>query len=257
MKQQQFCYLETHLVHHCNLNCAGCTHYAPLAEPWFKDIDEYIKEIAKIAEITQKRLPVIRLLGGEPLLHPQILDFCYITRQAFPNTYIEVVTNGILLLQQSDDFFNKLNKWNITIYLSDYNLTPKIREMLTKVKQYRIGEKDIFIKPALNLHGINTKEQNFDKCKTIFKDYCTNLRDGYIYHCPTEAYFDFFLKYFNIELQNFKLEDNGINIFTSTFQEIEEYLNTPSEFCKYCDMEEKMCDKKFCLSKCQMSEWMS
>ncbi len=24
--------LEVHVVHHCNLNCAGCAHYAPLAD---------------------------------------------------------------------------------------------------------------------------------------------------------------------------------------------------------------------------------
>ena len=258
MGYQKFNYIETHLVHHCNLNCAGCTHYSPLAEPQFKNLDDYIKEIAKLATLTSQNLPMIRLLGGEPLLHPQVLGFCYITRKAFPNSDIELVTNGILLSQQTDSFFEKLNQWNIGIYLSDYNLSPHIREIVTtKVKKYRIGERPTLIKPAVHLHGIHTKEENFEKCKEIFRSPCYNLRDGYIYHCPTEAYFDFFLKYYSIELKDFKLEDNGINIFEASYEDIVQYLNTPSNFCKYCDMQEKMCDHKFCLSKRHMSEWVS
>lgn len=28
-------YVELHLVDHCNLGCAGCSHFAPLAPPWY------------------------------------------------------------------------------------------------------------------------------------------------------------------------------------------------------------------------------
>ena len=33
--------LEVHVVNHCNLNCAGCNHFAPLADPWYIDVDVY------------------------------------------------------------------------------------------------------------------------------------------------------------------------------------------------------------------------
>jgi MoaA/NifB/PqqE/SkfB family radical SAM enzyme len=228
-----------------------------LAEPYFKDINDFIKEIAQLAAITKGNLSCIRLLGGEPLLHPQLSEFAFITRKAFPNSFIEIVTNGILLPQQKQDFFNLINQYNISIYLSDYNLSPKIKECLqNKVLYYRIGEKDTFIKPALNLHGSN-QEENFKKCYQIFQESCVNLRDGYLYHCPTEAYFDFFTQYFNIELKNFDLKSNGINIFESTLEDIESYINTESNFCKYCSIQDKMVDYDFCLSQKKMSEWLA
>jgi molybdenum cofactor biosynthesis enzyme MoaA len=72
----------------------------------------------------------IRLLGGEPLLHPDIMAFCAATRYAFPRASIEIVTNGILLPTMPQKFFDGLKKYDVGIYLSDYNLSPKIRECL-------------------------------------------------------------------------------------------------------------------------------
>lgn len=254
-------FVEIHLTHHCNLNCASCTHYAPLVtEPWFKDYNEYVKEIAQIAALTGRSIKTLRLLGGEPFLHPDLLKFCFISRKALPSTAIQVFTNGTLLMHQSDEFFKCLNEWNICIALSDYYLSPEIKEFLQeKSTLFSINPPANFIKPALNLHQNNTKEYNFYDCTTRFTYPCYNLRDGYLYHCPTMAYFDFFLKYYKIKLDEFDEFDVrkfGINIFESTKEDIDKYLNTPNEFCKYCDMENKFTPVGYSLSKRNMSEWV-
>lgn len=252
MEEREFCYVETHLTNHCNLNCAHCTHYAPLADPWFKDINEYVKEIAQLAYVARNTLQEIRLLGGEPLLHPQVADFVYITRQAFPFVRLEVVTNGILLPQMPESFFNVINECNASIYLSDYGLSENIKSTLeNKVNHYRIGEKDHFIKPGLDLHG-SDKADNFKQCFDAFESVCYNLRDGYLYHCPTEAYYDIFAKYFNIT----DYPKEGLNIFEATAEDIKKYINAPSEFCKYCRLENKP-RIQFHLSKKKASEWLA
>ena len=38
-------YIETHLVDHCNLKCKGCSHFSGIAPPFFKDFDEFYKEM--------------------------------------------------------------------------------------------------------------------------------------------------------------------------------------------------------------------
>lgn len=250
-------YIETHIVNHCNLNCAYCTHYAPLAEPWYKGINEYIKEIAKIAEITKQELPFFHILGGEPLLHPQLLDFCYITRKALPLTHIAIVTNGILLPQQSDEFFQKLNEWNIGVYLSDYGLNPRIKEAAAKLNTYTITPKPQFFSANLNFHGVNTIEENFIDCHNASHSYCINLRDGYLYQCPFAAYADIFLNYFNISLGDYKVTDGGINIFTSSIQELNQYFENPIQFCAWCDVKNRRFDLPFHVSERKMSEWLS
>ena len=33
--------LEIHVVDHCNLNCAGCNHFTPLAKPFFIEVKDF------------------------------------------------------------------------------------------------------------------------------------------------------------------------------------------------------------------------
>ena len=70
-------YIELHIVDHCNLNCVGCSHFSPLAEPYFKDVDEYREEMKDLSKF---EIGTIRIMGGEPLLHPKWYEFCEITR---------------------------------------------------------------------------------------------------------------------------------------------------------------------------------
>lgn len=205
--------------------------------------------------MARKTLKEFRILGGEPLLHPRINDFLIITREAFPSIKIELVTNGLLLPKMSNDFFDIINNFNISIYLSDYDLNNEIKEILkNKVKNYYIGKKDKFIKPALDLHS-SDKEKNFIECYNYFENVCYNLRNGYLFHCPTEGYFDLFCSYFNINSE-FNVYDNGLNIFNATSKDIIDYINKPSEFCKYCQIKNKL-DIPYELSQKKASEWLA
>lgn len=250
-----FDYVETHITNHCNLNCAYCTHYAPLANEWYKDINEYVKEIAQLAYISQNSLNEFRILGGEPLLHPQVADFVYITRQAFPYVRLELVTNGILLPKMPDRFFETINNCRASVYLSDYNLSNEIKQVLEKkVNTFFIGNKAEFVKPALDLHG-SDKQINFEECRSSFDAVCYNLRNGYLFHCPTEAYFDLFCNYFNIK-PDFDVYDNGLNIFEADAEKLNTYINTPSNFCRFCQMKNKP-TMPYKLSQKKASEWLA
>jgi molybdenum cofactor biosynthesis enzyme MoaA len=67
--------VETHLVDHCNLNCKGCSHFASLVPgEVFTDIEIFKRDIARLSQIFID-VYEIRLMGGEPLLHPDIDTF--------------------------------------------------------------------------------------------------------------------------------------------------------------------------------------
>ena len=95
-------YIETHIVEHCNLKCRGCSHFSGLAAPQFKNLNDFCTEFEALSRLTNKNIHTIRLMGGEPLLHPDVVEFCKITRNLFPNSEIVLVSNGILLEQLSD-----------------------------------------------------------------------------------------------------------------------------------------------------------
>lgn len=68
-------HFEFHLAEHCNLNCIGCTHFSPLAEPEFLEVEDFRNDIERLSYLTGGNARFINLLGGEPLLHPEINSF--------------------------------------------------------------------------------------------------------------------------------------------------------------------------------------
>ena len=65
--------LELHVTDHCNLNCKGCSHYAPIADGFYislEELEEYYNIIKSRGLIF---FSTLRLMGGEPLLHHILL----------------------------------------------------------------------------------------------------------------------------------------------------------------------------------------
>jgi molybdenum cofactor biosynthesis enzyme MoaA len=72
-------YLELHLTDHCNLNCKGCGHYSPIAQENFASFVEFKKDMLRLGHLF-RNIQIIRLMGGEPLLHPDVAFFLLKTR---------------------------------------------------------------------------------------------------------------------------------------------------------------------------------
>lgn len=74
----------------CNCRCTNCYNSA---EPCAKPLDD-IKDEARVI-LSKRNVKTISLSGGEPLLHPQILDIItYLRREA--GVAASMLTNGIL-----------------------------------------------------------------------------------------------------------------------------------------------------------------
>ena len=250
-----------HLVDHCNLNCRGCFHYSPLVkEPKFKDLEQHKKEVARLAELNNNQKMRILLLGGEPLLHPQINDFCRITRELYPNAKIVISTNGTKLSSMNQEFFDVINKNQIVLRLSDYKLGLDLNKIIpNNIELYDVLDRKKMINASLNLEGGNA-ENNFNMCKRWEGSACINIRDGRIYQCGYCAYFDYFANYFNIKIEDADLHKNSIDMFTSSLEEIETYLNNPIPFCKYCNVHERLTNpnvaKDWDFSQRNIEEWV-
>ena len=260
IKQRTLNQVSFHLVDHCNLNCRSCFHYSPLVrEPKFKNLEQHKKEIIRLAELNNNKKMHILLLGGEPLLHPQINDFCRITRTFYPNATITISTNGTLIPLMGQEFFDTINENQIILRLSDYDLKLDLQKIIpNNVELYRVLDRKKMINASLNLAGTNA-EKNFDICRRWVGSACVNIRDGRIYQCGYCAYFDYFEKYFNLKLEEADLYKNSIDMFNSSLEEIEEYLNKSIPFCKYCNVHERLTNpevaKDWSISQRSIDEW--
>jgi hypothetical protein len=227
--------LETHLADHCNLNCKGCSHFAPLVTgEVFTDIEIFKRDMAGLRELFDN-IYEIRLMGGEPLLHPELLSFFDVTRQTFPKARIALFTNGIRLLRMDDMFWDSCAKNQILVKLSYYPIELKINEIKRKAKEKHVrikipGQIKSFFK-HLNISGDSDPNASFHNCRRMFKT--PQLRDGKLYPCFFPAYVHFFSAYFNKSLH--ATENDYINIFEKVHPyEILEFMDRPIPMCRWC-----------------------
>ena len=111
--------VELQIVGHCNMQCKGCLVAAPVAKPWFADVDQLNETLSVYANLCGDIQPsTICVLGGEPTLHPRLLDVLWTVRKQFPTpaTCMQMVTNGLVLRNMDDDTLKEL--MDIEIYLS-------------------------------------------------------------------------------------------------------------------------------------------
>lgn len=237
--------LEYHLVDSCNLKCAGCSHYSSLLDKLtYPKLEDIIADLSLLKSKVGENLMLLKLLGGEPLLHPQICECLKEIRNIFPKTILVIVTNGILLKKMSDEFYDICSKSRIQIEITDYNLPNvnveeiilKLKELNIKSKVYRNSTKN-FIWHYKHIRLTEGKIDCLSKC--IYKHMCNNYRNGKIYLCPHIAYIDFFNNHFGT---NIKLDDTDYISLDeiNSFDELMEKLNTAkpnfcSNYCNYYD----------------------
>lgn len=108
--------IQYHVTRHCTLRCAHCgtESQAGKQKPWNVDIDLYKRDLRKIAEIFD--LHELILIGGEPLLHPQIDELVKFAKENQVARVITVVTNGQLLEKQSDIFYQYIDNIRVSVY---------------------------------------------------------------------------------------------------------------------------------------------
>ena len=252
---------EVHLTEHCNLNCRGCFHFSPLANEEYLDVVEYKKDCERLAELYDGCATQILLLGGEPLLHPQIEDFIRITRDNFATSEIIIVTNGLVLSKMSESFWMSCKENNVYIEPTKYPVNANYRAAEAKAQQYEVElhyfndaqEVKTLTYQPLDLKGQQNKEYNFYNCYRA--NLCITLSHGRLYTCIMPAHVHHFNDYFRAGLPDF-VED-GIDIYKAkSAEEISNLLTHPIEMCKYCDRKNVKDGIEWSVSKKAKEEWI-
>ncbi len=100
----------------CNLECPLCvTDSGPRPANGFSLTFEQVNSILNRLIETEGHPEVVQFSGGEPTLHPRILDFIALARQK-GISYVMLNTNGIRIARD-DRFLEALAKLNVHIYL--------------------------------------------------------------------------------------------------------------------------------------------
>jgi hypothetical protein len=247
--------LETHLVDHCNLKCKGCSHFAPLVNgEVFTETEVFKRDFNRMKALFE-HIYEIRLMGGEPLLHPELLTFCNFIRNLYPNTNVSIYTNGILLLKMPDEFWRTCSENNILIKITYYPVDLSVAEIKRTAKKnnvrLKIPKQIKHFFRHFNIDGDSDPKASFSNCRLMFQT--PQLRDGKIFPCFFPAYAHTFSQYFNQSL--YASEDDYINIFSNIDSAgIIEFLNRPIPMCRWCVTRRSF--SKWGISQKDINEWI-
>lgn len=252
--------VEVHITEHCNLNCKGCSHYSSLACEEYLDTLVFEKDCMRLSQITDK-LYAFKLLGGEPLLHPRIVEFNDIARKYFPNIPVQIITNGILLTKQPEEFWVNCHKNKIKILISQYPIKLDKAAIKKTAKKYKVDveyvgttKKDRMCKMPLDLSGNQNIAESYKNCIMSW-GMCVTLREGKIYACSTPAHIRFFNKFFDKNLA--VSESDYIDIYkVNSKEELVNFLCKPLQFCRYCRTKETGFGEVWDVSKKEITEWL-
>jgi hypothetical protein len=210
----------------CTNACVSCNHASTrYTEPYFMEPDTLKRDLDVMKEHLRTKLLFVQ--GGEPLLHPkvvQLLSLCYdsgIAKQC------GILTNGKLLPRMHDDFWEMLATRKMELRMSCYpdldpSIVPFVEDMAAKW--------GFFVRPQ----QISTFKPLFLKNdgRTYFGcpwNRCLTIHEGYFYLCPLTAFFP-------KQFMGLPETIDGIAIEGMTDDRLSAFLaqNKPLETCKIC-----------------------
>lgn len=254
--------LDVNLVENCNLNCKGCSHFSPVAGEEFLCAEEFAAEMQRLSKLMGNRMCRLNLLGGEPLLHPNLNSMMKLARQNLPDIEIRLVTNGILLLAQKKEFWTACRENEIGIDITKYPIKidyEKIKnKALSEAVKLRYFGKSGYVqktlyKLPLDISGKQDFTKNFKEC--CFANQCVLLKHGKIYTCSVIGCIENFNQFFG---ENLIVTDRDyIDIYqTEDAQEVLDFISQPVPFCRYCKVKEREYGNEWGVSKREKSEWL-
>jgi len=117
--------LQVFITNDCNLRCDGCFARNIIGhDKTHINLREYNKVILDFLEKKGKQ---INLLGGEPLLHPQLKEILKLNKKY--NLKTTIYTNGLLIDQYSPEDFE-----NAKLRVSLYSKSGKVKSVLSLPK---------------------------------------------------------------------------------------------------------------------------
>lgn len=224
-------YIEFWATKHCNLNCKGCSSCSPISEEWYLEPEVLKKDLNRLKSL-KIFVDNINILGGEPLLHPRIVDLFSIVKQIFPDCNLGLLTNGLILKKMKAEFWdscvNNKVKLKITCFpvFSEDDI-EQIEQMLNHYGiEYQLTRKIKFNKILIENNPSNMEEIiQACGCNNAY-----NLYDGCVSRCTVPMITELLNSKFGTQLNT----AGKLNIYDATAEEIITFLSTPNQSCTNC-----------------------
>lgn len=252
--------IEVNINKHCNLNCKGCDHFAPVSGPDFMSVDVFSRDMRELKRLFCHLEGEFRLLGGEPLMNPDIIQFIEITRSNLPKAKVLISTNGILLKKMDESFYEACRKADVGIEVTRYPIKLDYDELGEWIRGKGLRYSYIGASESgrelwhfpLDIEGKQDPVESFRGCRNA--NYCWTLEEGRLYTCSIAPNIKVFENRFNKGIH--LTPEDGVDIYTTKdAHEVAMALAQPMPFCRYCNVKGRTYDHPWEVSKRDIAEW--
>lgn len=179
------------VAHHCNLSCKGCSNLSSRLKKFFVAPYAVARDLSMLARVYDPECIVLN--GGEPLLHPDLIEVIDAVRGSGISQYVKVVTNGILLSRMPREFWQRVDEVVISLYPTTMVDHEKIKTCHRKAKEHGVRivlrYSDIFREKFAELGTSDHQlvQRIYRTCQTTHFWRCHILCDGHFFRCPQGA----------------------------------------------------------------------
>jgi len=230
---------EINIVDHCNLRCTDCDHAAPAVAPRIAKSDIVLRDLLLLSK--SYKAESLKIIGGEPLLHPDLPSIVHAVRESGICNHVVLVTNGTLLHHMDGDIWDALDEVELSVYpetrkLLDMNMST----ILQNTEKYKVRLSRYlyeYFRVAFSLVGTSDMSLTRRIYKTCLRARiwgCQSIYEGYFFKCPQCIYIPQILK----QSIAYDYKKDGIRITGDfNFQDtLKNYLMSPEPLnaCRYC-----------------------
>lgn len=230
---------EYNVTEHCNLRCSACDHASPFLQERFASVDEFERDLRQLATVL--RADEFKLVGGEPLLHPRLVEFARIAKSSGIARVVTLVTNGVLLHRMDAEVWSTIDRLWVSIY-PGVRIRADLAEVTWIAGQHgvQIWEKrnQHFRVTLLNdpHHDSGRVREVFAKCGLAHEYSCHSLHEGRYYRCSPSPFIEPRLAARGIAFENRCKDGVPIHDNPNVRIQLEDYLRSdePLAGCTYC-----------------------
>ena len=222
---------------HCNLRCYGCNHFCAYAPEWFASPEAFRRDVDLLARYVRVRW--FKFLGGEPLLHPDLLEFVRIVRESGLADRVRVGTNGLLLARQPASFWREVDSVVVTVYPSTearVDLELFRRRAREHGTQLLVNRRPRFYEPVVDFPMKDPRLVRLIFASCVMARSCTTLCDGALFRCSTAPCLDYYLHRLGYPGGIRRRDGLRIESRDDMPDRIRRYLSSrrPLEACRFC-----------------------